>query len=248
MLIGSKAARIWFPEFREPKDEDHFSPDPDLPGDNFWHEDFPEEWGASFTALPNMLYTIKVSHSPWALLNNTWEKHMGDILFYQKKGVEFDRGMWEILHGVWKKVHGKKKVNLDMTKDEFFDDAVHRKYDHDSLHESVAYGDSAMYIRILKDGSDVLVDNDKFWAMSHEDKLMTIREEVYATALERWVIPTDYRISPRMAYAKAMKKSITSLFKNEWALFILLNYSDLYKPDMDYVGQHRSKSNKLILL
>lgn len=248
MLIGSKAAKFWYPDFREPKDEDHFSPDPDLPGDNFWHESFPEAWAQNFTAQPDLLYTIKVSHSPWALQNGTWEKHMADILFYQHKGAEFSRAAWEILHPVWKETHGIKRVNLNKTKEEFFGDAVVRKYDHDSLHDSVAYGDEAMYIRILKDGSDVLVDNDKFWAMSHEDKLKTIREEVYATALERWVIPTDYRISPRMAYAKAMKKSITSLFKNEWALFIILNYKDLYKPDFDYVAQHKSKSHKLILL
>jgi hypothetical protein len=248
MLIGSKAMKGWYPDFREPKDEDHFSPDPDLPGDNFWHESFPEEWGTNRVAWPRELYTIKVSHSPWALQNGSWEKHMNDILFFQHNGVKFDRAMWEILHPVWKEVHGQKRVNLNKTKEDFFGDAVIRKYDHDSLHDSVAYGDEAMYIRILKDGSDVLVDNAKFWAMSHEDKLKTIREEVYATALERWVIPTDYRVSPRMAYAKAMKKSITSLFKNEWALFIILNYSDLYKPDFDYVAQHRSKSHKLILL
>jgi hypothetical protein len=248
MLIGSKAAKFWYPDFREPKDEDHFSPDPDLPGDNFWHESFPSHWADNVTANPVMLYTIKVSHSPWALQNGSWEKHMNDILFYQDKGVDFSREAWEILHPVWKEVHGQKRVNLNKTKEDFFGDAVIRKYDHDSLHDSVAYGDEAMYIRILKEGSDVLVDNDKFWAMSHEDKLKTIREEVYATALERWVIPMDYRISPRMAYARAMKKSITSLFKNEWALFIILNYKDLYKPDFDYVAQHKSKSHKLILL
>lgn len=248
MLIGSKAVKEWYSDFREPKDEDHFSPDPALPGDNFWHDSFPAEWAENRVAMPHELYTIKVSHVPWDLRNGTWEKHMADILYFQYKGVAFDRDMWEILHPVWKETHGQKRVNLNKTKEDFFGDAVNRKYDHDSLHDSVAYGDEAMYIRILKDGSDVLVDNDKFWAMSHEDKLMTIREEVYATALERWVVPTDYRVSPRMAYAKAMKKSITSLFKNEWALFIILNYKDLYKPDMDYVAQHKSKSHKLILL
>lgn len=248
MLIGSKAAKVWYPNFREPKDEDHFSPDPDLPGDNFWHKSFPISWAEPRIANPEELYTIKVSHAPWALQNGSWEKHMQDILFYQDKGVEFNRSMYDILNPVWKEVHGKKRVNLDMTKDDFFNDAVDRKYDHDSLHDSVAYGDVPMYTRILKDGSDVLVDNGKFWAMSQEDKFKTIREEVYATALERWVIPSDYRISPRLAYARAMKKSIISLFKGKWALFITLNYKDLYKPDMDYVNHHRSKSHKLIKL
>jgi hypothetical protein len=250
MLIGSKAMKHWFPEFREPKDEDHFSPDPAKFGDNFWHESFPEVWSADYVASPSQLYTIKVSHSPWDLRNGSWEKHMYDILFLQDQGVSLNRGMWEILHPVWKEKHGRKRVNLDMTKDDFFDDAVDRKYDHDSLHESVAYHDRPMYTHFLKEGADVDIDNDKFWApgVSHEDRLKTIREEVYATALERWVIPSDYRVSPRAAYARAMKKSITSLFKNEWALFIIENYKDLYKPDMDYVAHHKSKSHKLILL
>lgn len=247
MLIGSKAMKVWFPDFREPKDEDHFSPDPEKSGDNFWHESFPEVWSADYVASPSQLYTIKVSHSPWDL-HGTWEKHMHDILFLQNQGVELNRDMWEILHPVWKEKHGTKRVNLNKTKEDFFGDAVVRKYDHDSLHDSVAYGDEAMYIQILKDGSDVLVDNDKFWAMSQEDKLKTIREEVYATALERWIIPSDYRCSPRAAYARALKKSIVSLFKNEWALFIIQNYHELYKPDFDYVGQHQSKKHKLILL
>jgi hypothetical protein len=250
MLIGSKAAKVWFPDFREPKDEDHFSPDPDLPGDNFWHESFPKEWAADFTALPNMLYTIKVSHAPWALANNTWEKHMQDILFFQDKGVEFDRDMYDILRPVWLETHGKKRVNLNMTKDDFFNDAVDRKYDHDSLHESVAYGDRPMYTNFLVDGAQVDIDNKKFWHedVTNEERFKTIREEIYATALERWVIPKNYRISPRLAYAWAMKKSITSLFKGEWALFIILNYKDLYKPDMDYVAHHKSKAHKLIAL
>lgn len=248
MLIGSKAAKVWYPDFREPKDEDHFSPDPDLSGDNFWHENFPADWAEDFVATPEELYTIKVSHAPWALQNGSWEKHMQDVLFFQRKGVEFSQEMYDILRPVWLDVHGKKRVNLNMTKDDFFDDAVDRKYDHDSLHDSVAYGDVPMYTRILKDGSDVLVDNDKFWAMSQEDKLKTVREEVYATALERWVIPTNYTVSPRMAYARAMKKSLISLFKGKWALYITLNYKDLYKPDMDYVKHHKSKSHKLILL
>lgn len=253
MLIGSRAMKHWFPDFREPKDTDHFSSVPIDGAETFWHPAFPVQWDQkAAVASPNLLYTIKVSHAPWDL-HGTWNKHMHDILFLQSQkkrfpGIEFDRESYDILFSVWKEKHGKKRVNLNKTKDDFFGDAVVRKYDHDSLHDSVAYDDAPMYTRILKDGSDVLVDNNKFWSMSHEDKIKTIREEVYATALERWVIPSDYTVSPRAAYARAMKKSITSLFKNEWALFIVLNYSELYKPDMNYVQHHRSKSHKLILL
>jgi len=248
MLIGSRAMKHWFPDFREPKDTDYFHDEPIEGAEVFWHPSFPKEWCGTLTdASPDLLYTIKVSHAFWDL-HGTWNKHMHDVLFLQSQGVRFRREDYDILYPVWKEKHGTKRVNLNKTKEDFFGDAVVRKYDHDSLHDSVAYDDTPMYTRILKDGSDVLVDNSKFWAMSHEDKIRTIREEVYATALERWVIPSDYTVSPRAAYAKAMKKSITSLFKNEWALFIVLNYSELYKPDMNYVQHHQSKSHKLILL
>lgn len=249
MIIGSKAMKHWFPDFREPKDVDHFSPNPSSGVDGFWHESFPIEWATDRVATPDELYTIKVSHSPWDL-HGTWEKHMYDILFLQNKGAKFDQEMYDILYPVWKAKHGKKRVALNKNKENFFADAVVRKYDHDSLHESVAYHDRPMYTRFLEANEEVKIDNDKFWApeVSHEDRLKTIREEVYATALERWVVPSNYTVSPRAAYARAMKKSITSLFKGKWALFIVLNYTELYKPDMDYVGHHRSKSHKLILL
>lgn len=255
-VIGSNALRHHFPDFpREPKDLDLLS---DVPKetleklflkprvDAFWHEGM-DKFFSDGIATPEQLYTLKVSHAFWDI-HGTWNKHMSDILYLQKQSVEFDRDLYDFLFPIHKEMHGRKRTSLAKNKMDFFGDAVVRKYDHDSLHDSVAYGDEPMYTRILKDGEEVMVDSSKFWAMSLDDKFKTIREEVYATALERWVVPSDYRISPRMAYAMAMKKSITSLFKGEWALFIVLNYSELWQPDMNYVAHHKSKSHKLILL
>lgn len=255
-VIGSHAMRFHFSDFnRKPADLDMFSDMPKdaleslFPGhriDSIWHDGL-ERFLRGGWATVEQLYTIKISHAFWDI-HGTWDKHMGDILFLQSKGAGFDRDLYDFLFPIHKEMHGRKITNLNQSKDAFFKDAVVRKYDHDSLHDSVAYGDEPMYTRILKDGSDVMVDNDKFWAMSLDDKYKTIREEVYATALERYVVPSEYRISPRRAYHMAMKKSITSLFKGEWALFIVQNYTQLWQPDMDYVKHHKSKSHKLILL
>lgn len=258
LVIGSRAMKHHFPDFkREPKDLDIISPlskaalediYPNVHIDLFWDDRMAGLFkGSRGWATVNELYTLKVSHAFWDI-NGTWNKHMADILFLQSKGAEFDRTLYDALLPIWKEQHGKKRTSLAKNKMDFFGDAVVRKYDHDSLHDSVAYSDEPMYTRILKDGSEVMVDNDKFWAMSLDDKYKTIREEVYATALERWVIPTDYTISPRLAYAHAMKKSLTSLFKGEWALFIVLNYTQLWQPDMNYVAHHKSKAHKLIPL
>lgn len=254
MIIGSTAMKYHFPEAREPKDYDVLSPESVVAPDGqrvdaFWDDSFPIEWAHPGHASPEYLYATKVSHAFWDWSGNNWSKHMSDILFFQSKGVEFDREVYDILRPVWKAKHGRKvETNLNQTKANFFADAVVRKYDHDSLHMSVCYGDRPVYEPLLKEGSEVLIDNDKFWALDLEEKFKVIREECYATALERFVIPSDYTCSPRGAYAKSMKKCITSLFKGEWALFIVLNYSELHKPDMDYVAHHKSKSHLLIPL
>jgi len=245
MLIGSSAMKIWFPEFREPKDKDYFNPAPIEGGDVFWHESFPEKyWAGTWTATPNLLYTIKVSHCFWSL-HGTWSKHMNDIIFLQRNGAVFNRAMYDILYPVWEEKHGKKRVNLNMTSDDFFNEHVDRKYDHDSLHESVAYNDRPMYEKINKDGAEVAVDMKKFWLLDYDEQLKMVREEVYATALERWVIPSDYTCSPRGAYAKAMQKTLTSLTKGQFALFIALNYNNLYAPDVDYVQVHKNNAHRL---
>jgi hypothetical protein len=192
-----------------------------------------------------MLYTLKASHANW---NVNWEKTMYDILFFQSKGLKLDEELYKDLYKVWKQVHGEKPVMLGLMADDFFGDAVTRIYDHDSLHESVAYYDHALYINCLAEGFTVKVDPEKLWAFSHENLIKLVREEVYATALERWVIPSGYKINQKLAYNRAMKLTITSLTKGKFARFIIENYTELLKPDIDYVKRHEYNKHKLIRL
>lgn len=251
-LIGSCAMKQHFPEFREPNDLDFFwSGDPSKVNktkDDVFADPRLAAWDFGPTATVDELYTIKISHAFWDL-HGTWNKHASDIVFLQRHGAQFIRELYDILLPIWKEKHGRKRTNLNQTKAEFFGDAVKRIYDHDSIHASVAYtSGQPMYERILKDGSEVLVDNAKFWAMSEADKFRTVREEIMATALERWLIPNDYKMSPRLAYAKATKLTATSLFKGEWSLFLMLNYDNLRSPDCDYVSRHLKNSDMLIAL
>lgn len=249
MLIGSEAMKEHFSDFRrEPKDRDFFSYRAlDVKGDVFWHESFPLTWDDDRVASPDELYTIKASHAYWDL-HGTWEKHMGDLLFLYNHGARMLPEMHDILHPVWLEKHGKKRAALAKTKAEFFSDAVVRKYDHDSIHRSIAYNDHPIYEDILKDGEEVLTDPVKFAMLPQERKEQLVREEIMATALERWVIPSNYKCSPRAAYAKATKKTITSLTKGKFALWIVMHYQDIYKPDVDYVQVHRDNADRLILL
>lgn len=206
------------------------------------------DWGPIATA--EELYTMKVSHSFWEIGGDSrnWQKHMDDIVFLQRKGVEFNRDLYDILYPMHKEMHGKKRTSLAQNAMNFFGDGVVRKYDHDSVHASIAYGDHPLFEDILVPGEDVMVDSSKFWAMDEDTKHMLVREEIYATALERILIPRDYKYSPMAAYAWATQRTITSLFKGEWALYLVLNYEKLCRPDVDYVNRHLDNKHLLIPL
>lgn len=271
-LIGSRAAAHHFDDFRnvDKSDYDYHSDEKVSKGDDFFlpgseaaSVQQPEEWDGSFDvfvdprlgdwewraiATPEELYTMKVSHAFWEI-GNTWDKHMADVVFFQRKGVEFNRELYNILFPIWKEMHGKKKTSLAQNSKNFFTDAVHRIYDHDSIHASIAYGDHPLYEDILVPGEEVMVDSTKFFdGMDYETQLKLVREEVYATALERILIPRNYETSPAAAYAWALRRTITSLFKGEWALWAVLNYDVLARPDCDYRKRHLDNMDKLIRL
>jgi hypothetical protein len=248
MLVGSSAAKIWFPEFREPKDIDYFYPGEKDDGETFWHERLADVASGRWVAFPDELYTIKVSHIFWDLRNNSWGKHFNDILFFQSKGCKLVPSFYEDLYPIWEERYGKKAGNLNVPANMFFNDNVTRKYEHDSIHASVAYGESPLFEQILRDGSDVAVDRSKFDQLPYEDKLNLVREEVYATALERYLIPADYKMSPKLAYHNALKKTITSFWKGDWALFIALNALELKSPDVNYLERHLNNRDRLVEL
>ena len=256
ILIGSEALRKYVDIKREPKDIDFFTDGNALPlvRDQYKIETFshPEldRWflGEERTATLDELYTIKVSHIFWELKNKSWEKHAHDIILMEKAGAVLDLGLYTVLYKIWEERHGKKQVNLNQTPEDFFNKRVSRIYDHDSIHDSVAYYSEPLFNRILRDGSAVAVDINKWNDLSLSDKIKTVREEVYATALERQVIPSGYTGSPRAAYHWALKKTLTSFSKGWFALFIATHLAELWNPEIDYVARHKENSHKLIKL
>lgn len=256
VLIGSTAMRFWFPSsFREPKDEDYLcslSRTHIGSADIFWDDRLEAyEWatgGFTSPATPDELLTIKTSHAYWELPNGSWNKHMWDLVYLQDKGAKVVEPLHDLLRKVWAEKHGKKKVDLSKDAANFFKDAVRRKYDHDSLHASVAYYDAPLYERLVAPGATVAMDMGLLKAMDHDTRTKLFREEVYATALERIVIPRDYRCSPGAAYAWALRRTITSLTKGWSARWLVDNYKEMCRADVDYVKVHLANRDKLILL
>lgn len=253
LIIGSVAInKALGYEYRKPKDLDFFGTDVkglgifNLPVEPFWHDSFAgTQLDRDGFATLDELYTIKVSHAYWELKNRSWDKHMVDALALRQNGAVLDMELHKLLYPVWIETHGVKKMNLAQAAGNFFDDAVVRIYDHDSIHDSVAFGQHPLYERILKDGETVDIDPVKMWnGLTFDEQVALFREEIAATALERWMIPTKYKFSPGLAYKLALKKTITSLTKGRSARFIVTNFEQFMKPH-DYMKIHRSKAHLL---
>lgn len=253
MIIGSTALRHHFPDQRVPKDLDQFiPPETNCPwvSENFWHDRLEqyanrEWWDSLHYGSPDELYTIKVSHSYWEI-GNTWGKHIRDVQFLKANGATLIPEFHDILYGIWEDKHGPKKMRF-MDKDSFFEDAVHRVYDHDSIHDSVAYNDEALYKQTLNREGHTAVDMSYIKGMPFEDQIKLYREEVCATALERIMIPAGYKGSAGAAYLWALRRTITSLTKGWSARFIVTNYEHFCKP-CDYLERHLANRERLILL
>lgn len=248
IIVGSTAARLHIPAWRAPKDYDLFCDRLHVyKADIFWDERLRQWWGEDERyATLDELYTIKLSHAYWELENGSWLKHMTDLWQLKMNGAMNIPQLHTLLYDVWQDRYGKKTVDLNMDKADFFDDVVPRKWDHDSVHYSVAYGDHPVYESVLKEGEEVAVDMARIKMLPFEQQVRLFREEVYATALERRVIPKNYICSPMAEYSWALRRTITRLTKGWSARFIADNYDVFRKPDMDYVAQHKSKSHLLI--
>jgi hypothetical protein len=231
ILIGSKAIKHYFPDFnREPKDTDYIVCQP-MPRDKENKIEYlvnPILCNLKQEILsPDLLYTLKISHLFWDL---AWDKHMFDVQFLKSKGCVLNKEIFYQLYEYWQKYHGKnKRSNLKMTAKDFFNNAL-KEYDHDYLHTLI--NPSPTYQKILKEGSEVEPDEEKYNKLSHQEKLDLVREELYVMAYER-LAGRDYRV----AYSWMLKKFIMNHAPMYEALFIIDNYQELRKPFINYKKQ-----------
>lgn len=234
IVIGSTAIKHWYPDFpRKPKDLDYLVIDKTrwerksgveyLENPAIWR--YVSEFDDYMS--PAVLTTLKASHLCW---NLNWEKHMWDLQFLLKKGNKIDSGLFKKLYDHWNVVHSKnKRSDLKMTKEDFFTNAVN--YDtmqHDEMHKII--NSVPMYTRVLRDGAEVELDENKFYALSYEEKLEFVREECYIMAYERYK-HLDYRVG----FGMMLKKFIISHAPLFSLLFIFENYIELEKCKINYI-------------
>lgn len=177
---------------------------------------------------PDALLTLKASHLQY---DNKWEKTKRDVISLINLGYKVIPELFSILSEHWKEDYGNKDfLSLNKNKVDFFNDFVDYKYDHDYLHELVAYPDKPVYTKCLKDGSEVLICKNKFDNLPEYDRLQMFREEVTVIALERWLYnDKSVDMSWMQAYNRALKLTITRLTKGWASEFMALNIKELSK-------------------
>jgi hypothetical protein len=116
---------------------------------------------------------------------------------------------------------------LDVTVDEFFDDAVPKRFNHDYLHELVQYNSSPMYRAMQRDSSKAMCHEDLWLGFTHQQKLQCVAEEVQVIALERFIIPSKGKFMLGLAYNKALEKVCTTLCSSWFREFAIDNYPEL---------------------
>lgn len=244
--IGSYALQRHISGYREPKDLDILTDDPTLNATKFNYggkiEIHRTEGYEGFRPLlaelypdPALLLTLKMSHLAWDH-NNQFVKHAKDIILLQQNGYEPDRTIYFSLRKFWEKRFGQKKAYLKKSNEEFFEDNVDRYYSHDSLHQSVAYHERPLYERLKDDLDSAYCSESRFKLLSPEDKRKLAREEIYATALERFLIPNNFKRDATAAYRMALRQLITSMTKGFFCNYLIFNLALLINPDRDYVN------------
>jgi hypothetical protein len=240
IVVGSEALAHFGLSRRVPKDHDVWMPNDleitsmDIDGKDAMF--YPRELlnlvpTEGVYATPDAVYTMKCSHLGWDV---HWQKTKLDIIWLESKGCKIVPELYDRLVLEWQKEYGDKSfLSLKQDKTSFFTDNVKYVYDHDYLHELVAFPNKPMYSVCLKDGEDVLIDKDKFDAMEFNDKVQMFREEITVIACERWLLNPHWKgkVSWTQAYSMSLKKTITSLTKGWATTFITVNLKEFIKPN-----------------
>ncbi len=244
LLIGSRALAFWYPDFgkfiKEDTDWDIIS-DPvevpegvriewhrpldlnneDIAGCNATREEVDSPVGRLSVCHPLGLKVIKRSHlwRDWK-----WDKHIAQYYrtpLYTVKLWDLDKRFLEERTKLTKKAYPQGNPSLNQTNEDFFDDSVKKVYDHDWIHELVAYPDNPMYTRLKNDFSKAWCEKGLWDGLTEGERDTCVSEETHVIACERFCIPSGWTYNYNKAYYMALKKvctTLTSGWFRDWAI------------------------------
>jgi len=233
-LIGSSAIKEYFSNFRDVRDKDYLVLEYKENTKGIEYHIAKTSglrqlyYFIDVVATPEQSLAIKMSHLIYKI---NWRKHAYDTVFLLNNGIIPDYFLIDILRKDWNKIHGKKKANLLVPNEQFFTGTINRKYIHDDIHKAIAYYDEPMYEKLKNNKSLAYIPQANFDKLSYDDKVKCCREEIYAVALERVLIPNNFTCSSKEAYLRSLEHLVTSMSKGWFPNFIIKNLHTLIHPD-----------------
>lgn len=244
VLVGSRAINFWLPEFsiKPNTDWDIISDEPISGAEhhnaNFLNNrDFAEKFSSDEQVDFEGMKISVMSLTGLALMKRS---HLWRTLGFQKHITHFHKwlspfvsyeGDFGILYQnreeLTRKEFGRGSPSLMKSKQEFFDDAVNKTYDHDWLHELVAFSDRPMYERMLREFGLVWCEKSKWDRFTQTEKLQCVLEETYVIALERFLLTENQKIPHKLAFFKSLEKVCTTLCSGWFRDFAIDFYPDL---------------------
>lgn len=180
-----------------------------------------------------LMLTLKLSHMHYDLKNCTWHKHLHDINHLFNLGYEPDEEYLLLLKNEWTKFYkSKEKINLNKKPEDFF--VADCNQSHDELHLHFMFGSEPIYKKMLRDGSEVAVDFNKFTNLTEQEKLYSVIEESMVIAYER-----------NLSLLNGFKHLYTKLSKGWWNDYITLNFKEVIKGIEEYSHIFKLKSKQL---
>lgn len=156
-----------------------------------------------------VLALIKRSHL-WR--DYKWDKHITQYHKHlMKQPFAYPPELLNERIKLTKEAYPQGQPSLMKPNEDFFDDAVEKVYDHDSIHELAAFYEEPLYLRLKLDFSSAWCVKDLWDLLSHEDQLKCVAEETYVIATERFLVRKNWDWPYKLAYFEALKKVCTTL-------------------------------------
>ena len=141
----------------------------------------------------------------------------------------------------------KSYFNMRVKNEEFFNDFKYpwlRVHEHDDLHRATSYSGTPIYQELKSDQALAFVPASGFEQLSHQDRIRMVREECYALALERVLIPARDLGVPwdeNRGFQHALRRVCTTLARGWFRDFAIDNYPEVSRYDKPFLNDyHRS--------
>ena len=158
-------------------------------------------------------------------------KTLNDIKLLREIGAQMPVSLESALFKERERLtYTNKLPNLNVKSGEFFNPAtVQYKYNHDSIHRAVALYGQPAYLFYKYPDKEVLCSEELFEIQPEHIKLAGVYEEACVLALERSMIPFDFKPNPHKSFATALEKVCTSITGGWFREFAYRHYHEVLK-------------------